>query len=87
MGLLLVYIVILFNLLQYIGIFSPSDELAREMLEASQRAGEKLWRLPIEDSYWESMNSLLADMASTGGRQGSAITAALFLKQVNIWFV
>jgi len=63
------------------GIFTPNDELAKEVVEASQRAGEKLWRLPLEESYWESMKSGVADMVNTGGRQGGSITAALFLKQ------
>ncbi|KAK9706290.1 hypothetical protein RND81_07G114800 [Saponaria officinalis] len=55
--------------------------LAREVIAASEATGEKLWRLPLEDSYWESMKSGVADMVNTGGRQGGAITAALFLKQ------
>ncbi|THG10022.1 leucine aminopeptidase 1-like [Camellia sinensis] len=63
------------------GIFTPSDDLAKEVLAASEAAGEKLWRMPLEDSYWESMKSGVADMVNTGGRQGGAITAALFLKQ------
>ncbi|PON41909.1 Peptidase M17, leucine aminopeptidase/peptidase B [Parasponia andersonii] len=63
------------------GVFTPSDDLATEVLTASEAGGEKLWRLPLEDSYWESMKSGIADMVNTGGRQGGAITAALFLKQ------
>ncbi|CAL5402151.1 unnamed protein product [Camellia sinensis] len=63
------------------GIFTPSDELAKEVLAASEAAGEKLWRMPLEDSYWESMKSGVADMVNTGDREGGAITAALFLKQ------
>ncbi|RDX90475.1 Leucine aminopeptidase 2, chloroplastic, partial [Mucuna pruriens] len=63
------------------GVFTPSDDLAKEVFEASDVSGEKLWRLPIEESYWESMKSGVADMVNTGGRQGGAITAALFLKQ------
>ena len=39
--------------------------------------------MPLEESYWESMKSGVADMVNTGGRQGGAITAALFLKQVH----
>ncbi|MCI02287.1 leucine aminopeptidase 3 chloroplastic-like, partial [Trifolium medium] len=62
------------------GIFSPNDELVKEVLEASELSGEKLWRLPIEESYWETMKSGVADMVNTGGRQGGSITAALFLK-------
>ncbi|KAL8170891.1 hypothetical protein V2J09_022695 [Rumex salicifolius] len=63
------------------GIFTPNDDLAKEVLTASEVAGEKLWRMPMEESYWESMKSGIADMVNTGGRQGGAITAALFLKQ------
>ncbi|PIN18512.1 putative aminopeptidase of the M17 family [Handroanthus impetiginosus] len=63
------------------GIFTPSDELANEVLGASEASGEKLWRMPMEESYWESMKSGVADMVNTGGRQGGAINAALFLKQ------
>jgi leucyl aminopeptidase len=63
------------------GVFTPSDDLAKEVMAASEVSGEKLWRLPLEESYWESMKSGIADMVNTGDRQGGAITAALFLKQ------
>ncbi|CAL9133865.1 unnamed protein product [Musa textilis] len=63
------------------GFFSPNDDLAKEIVAASEATGEKFWRMPLEDSYWESMKSGVADMVNTGGRQGGAITAALFLKQ------
>ncbi|MBA0703500.1 hypothetical protein Golax_015819 [Gossypium laxum] len=63
------------------GVFTPSDDLAKEVFEASEVSGEKFWRMPLEESYWESMKSGVADMVNTGGRQGGAITAALFLKQ------
>lgn len=64
------------------GVFTPSDDLAKEVIGASEAGGEKLWRMPLEESYWESMKSGVADMVNTGGRQGGSITAALFLKQV-----
>ncbi|XP_020587001.1 leucine aminopeptidase 2, chloroplastic-like [Phalaenopsis equestris] len=63
------------------GIFTPNDELAKEIAAASMLTGEKFWRLPLEESYWESMKSSVADMANSGGRHGGAILAALFLKQ------
>lgn len=44
-------------------------------------AGEKLWRMPMEESYWEQMKSPIADMKNTGGRMGGAITAAPFLRE------
>ncbi|KAL8236931.1 hypothetical protein R6Q59_018012 [Mikania micrantha] len=63
------------------GVFTPSDKLAKEVLAASESAGEKLWRMPMEESYWEKMKSGVADMANSGGKQGGSILAALFLKQ------
>ncbi|CAK9315077.1 unnamed protein product [Citrullus colocynthis] len=63
------------------GAFTPNEELAKEVFAAAERSGEKLWRLPLEESYWESMKSGVADMINTGPSQGGAITAALFLKQ------
>ncbi|XP_052199222.1 leucine aminopeptidase 2, chloroplastic-like isoform X2 [Diospyros lotus] len=63
------------------GVFTPSDDLAKEVLVASEVSGEKLWRMPLEESYWDCMKSGVADMVNTGDRQGGAITAALFLKQ------
>ncbi|XP_022869836.1 leucine aminopeptidase 2, chloroplastic-like [Olea europaea var. sylvestris] len=61
--------------------FTPSDDLANEVLAASEVSGEKLWRMPLEESYWEFMKSGVADMVNTGSHQGGSITAALFLKQ------
>ncbi|XP_044947913.1 leucine aminopeptidase 2, chloroplastic-like [Hordeum vulgare subsp. vulgare] len=66
------------------GIFTPSDELAQEVTaasELSELSGEKFWRFPMEESYWEQMKSGVADMVNTGGRQGGSITAALFLRE------
>ncbi|GJW68238.1 leucine aminopeptidase 1-like protein [Tanacetum coccineum] len=63
------------------GVFTPNDELAKEVVAASEVAGEKLWRMPMEESYWDQMKSGVADMVNTGSRQGGSIIAALFLKQ------
>ncbi|XP_071725335.1 leucine aminopeptidase 2, chloroplastic-like, partial [Rutidosis leptorrhynchoides] len=63
------------------GVFTPNDDMAKDVMAAAEASGEKFWRLPMEDSYWDSMKSGVADMVNTGGRQGGAITAALFLKQ------
>jgi leucyl aminopeptidase len=63
------------------GVWSPQDELANALLSASDQAGEKMWRMPLEDKYFEGMKSMIADMKNTGPRPGGSITAALFLKQ------
>jgi leucyl aminopeptidase len=63
------------------GMWSTDDALANQLTQASELAGEKFWRMPIEEKYFEGMKSVVADMKNTGPRAGGAITAALFLKQ------
>jgi len=48
---------------------------------ALQRAGEKMWRLPLDAEYQEQIRSTIADIQNTGGRWGGAVTAAMFLKE------
>ncbi|KAK9843719.1 hypothetical protein WJX81_003551 [Elliptochloris bilobata] len=66
---------------QVAGFWTSSEEMATALTQASRCAGEKVWRMPLEESYWEQMKSPIADMKNTGGRTGGAITAALFLRQ------
>lgn len=63
------------------GMWTPKDDLAQELTQASERAGEKFWRMPLEDKYFEGLKSPIADMKNTGPRPGGSITAALFLQQ------
>jgi len=64
-----------------IGIFSTDDKLVGKLLEASRMAGEKMWRLPLDEEYKEQLKSAYADMTNVGGRPGGAITAAMFLRE------
>ncbi|NEQ22562.1 MAG: leucyl aminopeptidase, partial [Microcoleus sp. SIO2G3] len=63
------------------GLWSTDDALANELLAAGNLAGEKFWRMPMEEKYFDGLKSVVADMKNTGPRPGGAITAALFLKQ------
>lgn len=63
------------------GLWSPNDAIAAQLAQASEQSGEKLWRMPMEDKYFDGLKSPIADMKNTGPRPGGAITAALFLKQ------
>ena len=63
------------------GLWSPDDSVANQLLAASELAGEKMWRMPLEEKYFDGLKSPIADMKNTGPRPGGAITAALFLKQ------
>ena len=63
------------------GLLSNNDELARELLDASERAVDRAWRLPLFDEYQEQLKSNFADMGNIGGRAAGTITAACFLSR------
>jgi leucyl aminopeptidase len=63
------------------GLFSTDDGLAADLLSAAERAGERLWRLPLPSDYRELIDSPIADMKNSAGRPAGAITGALFLKE------
>ncbi|MBD2665879.1 putative cytosol aminopeptidase [Richelia sinica FACHB-800] len=63
------------------GLFSQDDALVSQLEQAAENAGEKIWRLPMEEKYFDGLKSGIADMKNTGPRYGGSITAALFLKQ------
>jgi len=63
------------------GMWSNSDDLASRLESRAKACGEKLWRMPLEQSYFDGLKSDFADMKNTGPRFGGAITAALFLQK------
>jgi leucyl aminopeptidase len=63
------------------GIFANDDKLYERFRKAENQAGEKFWRLPLDDEYKEVIRSGIADIMNTGGRWGGAINAAMFLKE------
>ncbi|HWR16507.1 MAG TPA: leucyl aminopeptidase [Terriglobales bacterium] len=64
-----------------VGVFANDDGMAKAWSEAHKRAGEKMWRLPLDADYFESIRSNIADIMNSGGRWGGAVTAAMFLKE------
>jgi leucyl aminopeptidase len=63
------------------GIFASDDQMYERFANANKQAGEKMWRLPLDDEYKEVIKSNIADMVNSGGRYGGAISAAMFLKE------
>jgi leucyl aminopeptidase len=63
------------------GVFANDDKLYQRFSHALEKAGEKFWRLPLDEEYKESIRSNIADIINSGGRWGGAITAAMFLKE------
>ena len=63
------------------GLFSPDDGLAQALLEASERAQDPVWRMPLDDDYAEGLKSNFADVANIAGRMAGSVTAAKFLQR------
>ena len=63
------------------GLLSNDDELADELLDAGETAGDRAWHMPLWDEYQPQLKSNFADMANIGGREAGTITAACFLSR------
>jgi len=63
------------------GIFANDDQMYQRFARALDKAGEKMWRLPLDDEYKEVIKSGIADIVNSGGRWGGSVTAAMFLKE------
>ena len=63
------------------GLFGTPDTWADVVRRVANRAGDRVWPLPLFEEYRDQIKSDIADMMNTGGRPGGSITAALFLKE------
>jgi leucyl aminopeptidase len=66
---------------EYAGLFANDDRLGEQLLTAGTATGERLWRMPLNESYDERIKSDIADMKNDGGRWGDSINAAVMLKR------
>jgi leucyl aminopeptidase len=63
------------------GMFGTDEGLMQRLRAAAEASGERLWPMPLYDDYLDKIESLTADLANTGGREGGVGTSAIFLKQ------
>ena len=64
------------------GVFSNNDPAYEKFSKALETSGEKFWRLPMEDEYFDQIQSTIADIRNTGlTRYGGATNAAMFLRE------
>lgn len=66
---------------KYAGLWTSSDKLGDAINKAASSTGELLWRMPLAPEYSDQLKSAIADLKNVGGRGGSSISAALFLKE------
>jgi leucyl aminopeptidase len=63
------------------GVFSSSDALVREVVQAGDRAWDRAWHMPLWHEYQDTFKSNIADFANIGPHGDCAITAACFLSR------
>jgi len=64
------------------GLMSNQDALAADLLAAGERAHERLWRMPLDDEYFELIKGDDSDFKnSSGKREAHPIVGGIFLKQ------
>jgi leucyl aminopeptidase len=64
----------------YTGLFGSDAALLDRWKHATEHEGERMWQMPVGPEYREQLKSDFADIANIGGRDGGAVTAAMFLK-------
>ena len=57
------------------GLMGNDDPLIDEIRAAADRAGERVWPLPLPADYAKQFESNVADMKNIGGTHGGALTA------------
>lgn len=64
------------------GVMSNDDDVAVALLAAAERAGEKMWEMPLEKRYRSLVESDVADLRNIAtSRYGGSLTAGLFLQE------
>lgn len=63
------------------GLFGNDENLLKRVEEASAKSGEKAWRMPLWDEYFEYIKSDVADFRNVGTRAAGAIIGGIFLSK------
>ena len=63
------------------GLFSNDEKISKEIFDAGEFTGEKVWAMPLDDDYDQLIKTEIADMKNIGGPGAGSITAACFLKR------
>ncbi|MEE1571684.1 MAG: leucyl aminopeptidase, partial [Acidimicrobiales bacterium] len=63
------------------GLMGRNDRFLSQVEAASEKTGERVWRLPLPSDYRKMLDSTVADMKNIGGHYGGALTAGLVLAE------
>lgn len=64
----------------YAAMLGSSERTMQELTEAGKSTNERVWRLPLDPDYRESIVGRHTDLKNLGGRDAGTITAAHFLQ-------
>jgi leucyl aminopeptidase len=63
------------------GLMTTNEDMAKNIIKASNTTGDFVWRLPLWEDYKDLMKSSIADVRNiSSGRAAGTITAAIFLQ-------
>jgi len=64
------------------GLFTADDQLAHDLLAASKKTDEPVWRMPLHKDYKEAaLKSEIADLINSSTRDAGPMKAAFFLQE------
>jgi len=63
------------------GLFANDDALRARLERAGAATSERVWPLPLYDDYRRAIDSKVADIQNSGGRQAGVGTSAAFLRE------
>lgn len=63
------------------GLFSNNKSLSDQLFDSGELTNEKLWKMPLDEDYFEFIKGEDSDLKNAGGREGHPIMGAIFLKQ------
>ena len=65
----------------YAGLFSNDSSLAKALLRAGEKSGERLWEMPLDNQYEKMLNSPIADIRNVSLNDKVSIVSAAFLSR------
>jgi len=66
---------------QATGLMGTSDAIKQGLIASGQKTHDRVWEMPMFEEYQEQIDSKIADIKNTGGREAGTITAACFLSR------
>jgi leucyl aminopeptidase len=66
---------------QATGLLGTGEKIKAGLKRSGEHTHDRVWELPMFDEYQEQIDSKIADIKNTGGREAGTITAACFLSR------